>query len=408
MSGRQRLAVLMVVAMGLSACGQSTSSSAPAASSGAASPSGAAAASAPAASSGAVASQAALPGATTRCKPATADFTKTTVGPNGEASTSAGDIPDLTADQIAKAKAAHYKWAYLPSGTSTWFNAVEAGAKAEAAKLGLELTVTADSNFDPAKQASDVETAMASKPDIMLSLPNDPTSAAQAFKPAVDAGVKLVFNDNGVNGYTAGKEYVAIVTGDHYGMGEAAADLMSKALGDGGGKIGVIYHDADFYVTNNRDCRFLADIQQKHPEIQIVAESGFTDEGATEQVASAMLTQHPDLKAIYVAWSAAATGVIAALRAAGRDDVKVVAIDLDANNDVDMAKGGNLYGVSADRPYTIGETQIKLAVMSLLGEATPGFVTVPVVTETKANILQAWHDSLNTVPPQAVLDALGH
>jgi ribose transport system substrate-binding protein len=178
--------------------------------------------------------------------------------------------------------------------------------------------------------------------------------------------VKLVFNDNGVNAYTAGKEYVSIVTGDHYGMGEAAADFMTKALGDSGGKIGVIYHDA----TNNRDCRFLADIQQKHPNIEIVAESGFTSESATEQIASAMLTQHPDLKAIYVAWSAAATGVIAALRAAGRDEVKVVAIDLDANNDVDMAKGGNLYGVSADRPYLIGQNQIKPAVLSLPGSAS--------------------------------------
>ena len=385
-NGRRRLALLVAVAISVSACGQAASSAGP---------------------GGSAASQAPLPGATTRCKPATADLQKTTVGPNGEASTSAADIPDLTADQIAKANAAHYKWAYLPSGTSTWFNAVEAGAKAEATKLGLELTVTADSNFDPAKQASDVETAMARKPDIMLSLPNDPTSAAKAFKPAVDAGVKLVFNDNGVNGYTAGKEYVAIVTGDHYGMGAAAAELMAKALGGSGGKIGVIFHDADFYVTNNRDCRFLATIQQKHPEIQVVAESGFTDEASTEAVASAMVTQHPEIKAIYVAWSAAATGVIAALRAAGRSEVKVVAIDLDANNDVDMAKGGNLYGVSADRPYLIGQTQIKLAVLSLLGVATPGFVTVPVVTETKDNIQQAWKDSLNSDPPKAVLDALG-
>ena len=387
MRGQRRLTVLMALAIGVSACGGGTSTS---------TPGGSVAASAPA-----------LPGATTRCKAASADLSKTTVGPNGEPSTSASDIPDLTADQLAKVQAAHYKWAWLPSDPGTWFSAVGAGAKDEAAKLGLQLTVTAESAFDAAKQASDVETAMASKPDIILALPNDPSSAAQAFKPAVDAGVKLVFNDNGVNGYTAGKEYVSIVSGDHYGMGAAAADLMVKALGDKGGKIGVIYHDADFYVTNNRDCRFLATIQQKHPEIQIVAESGFTDQGATDQVASAMLTQHPDLNGIYVAWSAAATGVIASLRAAGRPDIKVVAVDLDATNDVDMAKSGNLYGVSADRPFLIGQTQIKLAVLSLLGEKEPGFVTVPVVTETKETIQQAWRDSLNSVPPSEVLKALG-
>jgi ribose transport system substrate-binding protein len=248
---------------------------------------------------------------------------------------------------------------------------------------------------------------MATKPDIIVTLPVDPTSAAAAFRPAVDAGVKLVFNDNGVNGYTPGKEYVAIVTGDHFGMGAAAADLMAKALGPAGGDIGFIFHDADFYVTNNRDCRFKAAIEQQHPEIHIVAQGGMTEEGQTEQIASAMLTQHPSIKAIYVTWSAAATGALGALRAAGRPDVKVVAHDLDASNDLDMAKGGNLYGVAADKPYLIGQTQIKAAALSLIGVQVPGFITVPVVTETKDTIEQAWMASLNQAPPAEVLKALG-
>lgn len=400
---RRVVTLTMGAALVISAC-STTPAGSPAASSGAGAPSAAASASAPAGAS-AEPTTAYVP--TGRCSAATADFSKTSTGPNGEPSTSASDIPDLTPEQADKVKAAKYKWAYLPSGASTWFSAVESGAKAEAAALGMQLTVTADSNFDPAKQASDVETAMARKPDIILTLPVDPTSAAEAFRPAVEAGVKLVFNDNGINGYTAGKDYVAIVTGNHFGMGEAAADLMAKALGPSGGEIGFIFHDADFYVTNNRDCRFKAAIATKHPEIKIAAEGGFTEEGQTEQIASAMLTQHPEIKAIYVAWSAAGSGVISALRAAGRSDVKVVAHDLDASNDLDMAQGGNLYGVAADMPYLIGETQVKVAALSLLGEQVPGFITVPVVTETKDNIKQAWKDSLNAEPPADVLKALG-
>lgn len=341
-----------------------------------------------------------------RCSEASQDLSQTSTGPNGEASTSASDIPDLTAEQVEQARAAGYKWAYLPSGTSTWFNAVGEGAKAEAERLGLTLTVTADSNFDPAKQASDVESAMATDPDIIVTLPVDPTQGAEAFRPAVEAGVKLVFNDNGVDGFTAGDQYVAIVTGDHFGMGDAAADLMAQALGSEGGPIGVIFHDADFYVTNNRDCRFVAAIQQEHPEIQIVATAGMTEEGATEGITSAMLTQHPEIKGIYVTWSAAGTGTLAALRAAERADVKVVMHDLDAANDLDMAQGGNHFGAAADRPYEIGQMQIRTAVMSLLGLEVPGFITVPVVTETRDTIVEAWQDSLNADPPQEILDAL--
>jgi ribose transport system substrate-binding protein len=190
-------------------------------------------------------------------------------------------------------------------------------------------------------------------------------------------------------------------------MGAAAADLMAQALGPQGGDIGFIFHDADFYVTNNRDCRFLAVIQQKHPEIHVVAQGGMTEEGQTEQIASAMITQHPSIKAIYITWSAAATAALGALRAANRPDVKVVAHDLDASNDLDMAKGGNLFGVAADKPYLIGQTEIKVAAMSLIGLQVPGFITVPVVTETKDTIVQAWHDSLNQAPPSEILKALG-
>lgn len=334
------------------------------------------------------------------------DLSRTTEGPNGEPSTAAADVPDLTEEQVTQVQDAAYKIAFLHAGTSTWFSSMEDGARAEAERLGMEIVITADSQFDPAKQASDVETVMAVNPDIILTLPVDPVSAGEAFQPAVDAGVKLVFVDNGIDGYTAGDQYVSIVTGDHFGMGRAAADLMAEALPDGG-KIGYIFHDADFYVTNNRDEYFKAAIEQEHPDIEIVAEAGMTSEAATEEIASAMLTQHPDLDGIYVTWNAAATGVFAALRAADKPEVKVVTLDLDATNDLDMAQGGALFGVAADQPYLEGQIMLRLAALSLLGEETPAFVTVPVVTETRDNMREAWQTSLGQDPPQEILDALG-
>jgi ribose transport system substrate-binding protein len=338
-------------------------------------------------------------------KAAAFDLSAPTKGPNGEASTSVESIPALTDAEIAKVKAAQYKVAFLNAGTSTWYNSMQAGATAEIEQLGMKVASTAQADFDPAKQTSQVETAMAQKPDIIVTLPVDPVSAAQAFKPAVAAGVKIVMVDNGINGYTAGKQYVSIVTGDHYRMGEGAADLMDQALG-GKGKIGYIFHDADFYVTNNRDKAFKAAIEQKYPQIKIVASAGFTAESQTSDIASTMLTRHPDLDGIYVSWSAAATGVLAALRDAGNNHVKVTSIDLDATNDVQIAKGGNLFGVTADRPFQEGQTMIRLAAMSLLGKQTPPFVVVKVVTETRDTVDQAWRESLNQQPPAAIADAL--
>ncbi len=356
----------------------------------------------------AVACTSGTPGSSTApaTSPGSIDLSAVTVGPNGEASTAAASIAALTSDELQKIKDGRHKAALLWAGAGTWYNALEAGAKEAFGLLGIDVVTTAEANFDPAKQATDVETAMALKPDVILTLPVDPTAGAKAFKPAVDAGAKIVFVDNGIDGYQAGKDYVAITTGDHFGMGKAAADLMAKALGAQGGSIGYIYHDAVFYVTNNRDRYFKAAIEQTYPNIQIVASQGFTEEGKTQEIAAAMLTQHPDIKGIYVAWSAAAQGVIAALREAGRKDVKVVAYDLDNTNDLDMAQCGNMYGVALDQPYLEGQTMALLAAYALLGKPTPPFVTVPVLTETRDTIEQTWKQDVNSKPSQEILDAL--
>jgi ribose transport system substrate-binding protein len=336
---------------------------------------------------------------------AACDETAKTVGPNGEASTAADKVV-LTDAEVTQAKGKNLTMAMLWAGAGPWYNALSAGAKDEAARLGITVTATAEANFDPAKQATDVETAMALKPDIVLTLVVDPTSGAQAFKPVVDAGKALVFVDNGADGYKAGDQYVSVVTGDHLDLGRADADLMSKAVG-GAGSIGYIFHDAVYYVTNNRDREFKRIIECKYPNVKIVAEQGFTEEGKTEAIASAMLTQHPEIKAIYVAWDTAAEGVVAAIRAAGRTDVKVVTIDLGANNDLEMAQGGIVYGKVADRPYEEGQKMVDLAVYKILGKQAPAFVTVPTVVATKETLIDAYHQSFGSEPPADVLKALG-
>jgi ribose transport system substrate-binding protein len=308
---------------------------------------------------------------------AACDETAKTVGPNGEASTAADKVV-LTDAEVTQAKGKNLTMAMLWAGAGPWYNALSAGAKDEAARLGITVTATAEANFDPAKQATDVETAMALKPDIVLTLVVDPTS----------------------------DQYVSVVTGDHLDLGRADADLMSKAVG-GAGSIGYIFHDAVYYVTNNRDREFKRIIECKYPNVKIVAEQGFTEEGKTEAIASAMLTQHPEIKAIYVAWDTAAEGVVAAIRAAGRTDVKVVTIDLGANNDLEMAQGGIVYGKVADRPYEEGQKMVDLAVYKILGKQAPAFVTVPTVVATKETLIDAYHQSFGSEPPADVLKALG-
>jgi len=321
------------------------------------------------------------------------DLNAATVGPTGEPSTAVADIAPLTDEEVAQIAQGGYKAALLWAGAGTWYNALSKGAQERLAELGIEVVAESEADFDPARQQTDVETTMALQPDIILTLPVDPVAGGQAFRPAVEAGTKLVFVDNGIDGYVPGQDYVAIVTGDHFGMGKKAAELMADAIG-GAGKIGYIFHDAEYYVTNNRDAYFKAAIEQLYPDIEIVAEQGFADEGSTQEIAAAMIAQNPDLDGIYVAWSAAAQGVISALREAGKPDVKVVAYDLDATNDLDMAQCGNMYGTSLDWPYLEGKVMADLAAKALLGQEVPPFVTVEAQSMTRDNVAETWSSNV--------------
>ena len=325
-------------------------------------------------------------------------------GPNGEDAVSADTI-QLTEEQYAKLQEMDLKAALLWAGAGEWYNAMTDGAIAEFEKMGIEVVATSDAAFDPATQATQVETSLALNPDIILTLPVDPESGTAAFQPAVDKGVKIVFADNGVNNFKAGEQYVSIVTGDQYGMGRTCAELMNEALG-GKGKIGMIYYDADFTVTNNRDNEFIRTMLKDYPNIEIAAIQGFAEENATGDVASAMLAQNPELNGIYVSWDVAAEPVLAEIRSAGLNDMKLVTIDLGGNNDLDMAQGGNVYGKSADMPYQIGGTMAKLAALDILGEECPAYVVSEVVRMTRDNMVESWNASFNKDPDQQVIDAL--
>jgi ribose transport system substrate-binding protein len=336
--------------------------------------------------------------------PSPFDLGKPETSPNGEPATPASQIA-LTPEETAKIQAGHYSAALLWAGSGEWYTALSAGAEDRLKELGIAVVARADAQFDPAKQANDVETALSLKPSAILTLIVDPVAGAEAFRRANAAGVKLVLADNGAQGFVAGKDYVGIVTGDHIGMGRAAARLMNDALG-GKGAVGFIYHDAEFFVTNNRDGAFRATLEKDYPGLVIVDAKGFTAEPQTFDIASAMIQQHPDIKGIYVAWDVAAEGVVEALRAAGRTDVKVVTHDLGANNALDMAKSGSMAGTVADMPYEVGQAMATLAAYGLLGKAAPPFSTVGLVTATKANLAAAWEQSLHKPLPDTVKAAL--
>jgi ribose transport system substrate-binding protein len=327
------------------------------------------------------------------------DINQPCPGPNGEPGVTGEDL-SLTADELAQVRAGNYTAAVTWAGSGPWYDAVDRGFDDGLADYGIERVATASAEYDAAKQATDVENVMAKDPDVILGSPVDAVAAAEAYQSVVDANKVLVLSDSVPKGYTAGDEYVGFVSGNRCQAGELMADAVVDAVGDHG-KVGMIYYDADFYVTNILDDYFRAALEQKYPDVDLVAEGGFATESGTREVAAAMLLQHPEIQAIYVTWSIAAQGVMAAIREAGRDDVKVITHDLDPTNDVDLAKGdGNMFATMTENLHDLGYRLATLAAYGLLDKEAPPFVAVPYISVRSDNVVDTYQQVLGAVPPE--------
>ena len=328
-------------------------------------------------------------------------------GPNGEAPSPASAVT-LSDDELAKVKGMHATAAIvLHYGGNDWSRAQVEGLKAEFAALGIDVIAVTDAGFKPETQVADIETVMAKKPSIIVSIPVDPVSEAGAYKKAADAGVKLVFMDNVPKGLVAGKDYVSVVSADNYGNGVAAGLLMAKFL-KGKGNIGAVFHAADFFVTKQRYEGFQKAISE-FPDLKIIEAQGIAGpdfSGDADKVASAMLTAHPNIDGVWAVWDVPAEGVISAARSAGKDNLVVTTEDLGENVAINMAQGSYVKGLGAQRPYDQGVTEAKLGAYGLLGKKAPDYVALPSLAVTKDNLMDAWKAVYHTDAPADVKSSM--
>jgi ribose transport system substrate-binding protein len=335
-------------------------------------------------------------------RPKVAPVSKTK-GPNGERATPSSEMK-LSSAEVEKLKSGDFTAALVWHTSSDFVEAVAAGARDEFKRLGIEVVAETDAGFDAGRQKNDLETVLAKNPSAIVALPVDPVSTAAAFRAAVKKGTELVFLSNVPTGFKQGDDYVTVVTDDLFEMGKQAADALAKDL-DGKGKIGWIYHDADYYVTNQRDEAFKTTIESDYPEMEIVDEAGIADPARAEDIANAMVTKNPDLDGIYVTWAEPAEGVLSALRNAGNQDTKVVTLDLAETIALDMVNDGNVAAIVADEAYELGRTLATAAGYGLVDRPAPPFVVAPALTVTGDAIADGWQRSLHRAPPKVILEA---
>lgn len=325
-------------------------------------------------------------------------------GPYGEEPTMAEQI-QLSGEELDEIRAMgatagiimHY-------GGNDWATGQIDGLRSQFDEMDIEVIGVTDATFDPQKQVSDIETTLIENPDIIVSIPTDPVATADAYGKAVAQGVKLVFMDNVPLEFEHGEDYVSVVSADNYGNGVASAHLMGGELG-GSGRIGLVYHAADFFVTNQRYEGFKNTLREDYGGIEIAEERGVIGPdfaGEAMLAGSAMLTKHADLDGIWPVWDVPTEGVLAAARTAGRTDLAVTTVDLGEPVAISIASGGMVKGLGSQRPFDQGVTEARLAGYGLLGKQAPPYVALPSLPVSRDNVLDAWRTVYHEEPPRKV------
>ena len=252
------------------------------------------------------------------------------------------------------------------------------GLREEADRYGHELFITT-AEFDPARQANQIDEFVVQRVDALVVCPCDSRSVGASIAQANEAGIP-VFTADIANMSPLGI-VASHIASDNLQGGREAARLMAEAL-DGEGQVAILSHPQVASVMD-RVMGFKQEIA-KHRSIEIVAE--LSAEGKRDKAVRVMedlLQSHPDLDGVFGINDDSALGALAAVEAAGRfGRIKIVGYDATPEAR-EKIKTGGIYGDVIQNPKRIGRLTVGTIHEVFAGNTPPPVIPVEVGTFTR-------------------------
>ncbi len=266
-----------------------------------------------------------------------------------------------------------------------FYQDMEAGMRAEAAKFGYKLLVV-DANRDNAKQQSQVEDFISKKVDAIVLTPYDSQAIGSAIVEANDASIP-VFTADIASTSNQGK-VVTHVASDNVQGGFQAGKLICQAVGKTGTV--AIVDEPEVTSVQDRVKGFKAALAQLCPGVTVVAD---VDSGGTRTKANSdtgdILQAHKNLKGIFGINDDSALGALTAVKAAGLAG-KVAIVGYDATPEARAAiASGAMYGDAIQFPKKIGASTIDVIAGYFGGKTPASRVKIDVGSFTQADAKNA-------------------
>lgn len=258
-----------------------------------------------------------------------------------------------------------------------FYQELRAGLEAAAQSQQYRVRVVS-AEFDPARQANQIDEFIVQKVDAIVVCPCDSRSVGASIAAANAAHIP-VFTADIANTSPLGK-VVAHIASDNVQGGREAAKLLADALG-GQGKVAILSHPEVASVSDR--VRGFKEKLAEHPQLAVVAE--LSADGKRDKAVRVMedvLQSHPDLRGVFAINDDTALGALAAVESAGKvGKIKIVGYDATPEARSRIAAGA-IHGDVVQNPRRIGELTIQAVHDHFSGRTPPPVIPVAVETFT--------------------------
>lgn len=324
------------------------------------------------------------------------------LGPHGERATPADRIT-LTQEDAARARSSRFTLAVvLHTTTSDWSRQQLAGIVSALGLHGAAVVEVVDCGFDSDRQNRELRRLAGSAIDAVISIPIGNAVVAQAHRSVAHAGKTLILLDNAPTGLLPGIDYAGVVSCDNFSLGAIAAELLSPHIPDEG-VAGILTYGVDFFATKEREIAFRKWIGQHRPDVTLVR-SKFQTIEETGPAFDRLLADNEDIDGVFVAWDVPAIKTVSTIRARGRC-LPIATVDLGQAVALELAGGGLIRGVAAQRPFDQGMAAGTAALLALAGRQLPPWIVLPGLPVTDANVIEAFQLVWHTPAPPALVQS---
>ncbi len=253
--------------------------------------------------------------------------------------------------------------------TNPFFKVIGDSITADADQLGYA-TVVLGADYDPEKQANQVNDFIVQEVSAIVLAPYDSKAIGPAIENADRAGIPVFTVDNGC--LAPDCRVVSHVATDNYSGGRQAGDAMIEALGQAGGKVAILDHNlTESCQLRVKGFKEVIDGHNATAEnrIEIVNELPCGGDRAQGYDATqAILQSDPDIVGIFAINDPAALGASAALVEANKAE-QVTIIGFDGQPEGKKAiRDGRIYADPIQFPDLMGKKVVELIMMHSDGE----------------------------------------